>query len=1055
MSKTTSSPVGVINYNTSQNSNFYHVTFRFLETKFIKLENPNVTEPRGRFKYQFPKLPVTLPFQKTNTIVFNFLLVNQDPTDPIKIVPNGNTSGEFVCESDLIPIAAPYVQIKAVLSSPRLSGFKKSKPEKARTDLKEYLVYYKLVEISKIDLLPGTSFDKFTLSFILEKELLIQHPSQRADIVKVCEYHTRINGQVQKVYNILKLKDHSVFSPVYTKYLSDSGHTMDKNLFDIISWCPNIKYAALSSSLNRALIIKFKDECLKDPIETYFFNPIIGNSRLKTDASFVSNMVVDLGDLKSWINLFSNPEYATLFNIPKTRYVNTNYIIIKQDIFLQFLFKNPEYIEFAKRIQKMIIALKKLNVSSSSSSQLYSGLDTIFYEPPDSNVNDAIDDLLKYNLIYRRVVPLADFPTSNIEYYKLHKHEWTVRIIFKGLKKIIDNFKKEQSLIKEGKFTDIEFNIVDDKELDGVFYGKFLSPFNDKQLLAFESIMTKKSPISCLTGGPGTGKTFLIKSIVTAFKIKQQCQKDYLVQFPNTNLLPTGNVLVLSYINTAASHLNEKGVEAYGIKALVADKTFQILSREFLINVKLVIIEEFSTFSEEIYAETLQYITSHCLNLIQIVHTYDSDQINPIEAGCPSKSIERVFIKNTIRLEKNFRVSENSTVLTKNAIAYQSTKPWFDVYEMDLDGKEILDIAPLSSMDISIPLMNQEKHKEPLTFIPESGSFYIKNLDATKRFPLWYLKNENMSSVLHSTQFICFQNVLIDSINETMDVEIRKKLQSGKNIGGWHLDTFCYEKVRGTPLASQCRGELKIEGFYTGQKLMFLKKIQNETSLVAKMIFLNRGGPGVDINCTFKTSSVINGKLVRIKSIFKYLPGLNEIHKLSHSGKHNNTDNYSILLECIPINDDPWENIVKEHFKLEEKIPLVPMMSTLKSKEIITDKNCIADMPFYQPYLDNMFKDSVFIHIQKGKGITPNIICPAWAISVDKYQGRQNDTVVLSLMPNDGSCFSKEHGYVALTRAKKRLIICGPITQLYRMAKKTVQNRHTDLDMRIRELNLF
>jgi ATP-dependent exoDNAse (exonuclease V) alpha subunit len=68
-----------------------------------------------------------------------------------------------------------------------------------------------------------------------------------------------------------------------------------------------------------------------------------------------------------------------------------------------------------------------------------------------------------------------------------------------------------------------------------------------------------------------------------------------------------------------------------------------------------------------------------------------------------------------------------------------------------------------------------------------------------------------------------------------------------------------------------------------------------------------------------------------------------------------------------------------------------------------------------------------------------------WAVTVDKYQGAQCDTFILSITEKDAQTFSREHGNVALTRAEQRFIMCGSLNCLSILSCKQANRRRTDL----------
>lgn len=1071
-------PKGSPSFNTSESTKYFHVTFRFLKILFHRLENPSILSGQGKYKYISPGGKIEAPFIKTNYVMFTFVVVNQDPSDPMKLVPNGFTSESFVCGTDLMPFLVPYVNFNVTLKRSGTpfsnSNNNKNQPTKAAT--KEFINPYILTEIKKFDMVSSSELDLIMIKYIFEVEMKVVDDILKDSLIKVCELKELKNGRLTTKYNINNLSKQPTSSICHIQYEAlkkNSLLTMDLTIMDVITWCPNIKLnSILESATNRELLVSFKKECLQNPIQTFFFNSVIGNPKITENSRLKSLLMSDLKDQLDWLNLFSNLKYHVLFSVPRTKYTNIAFVVIKRDIFYHYLSKNREHKEAFEKIKKMYSSLKKLNKVSSTSSQ--NVLDTIFLEPPDAEVDECMEDLLKYKLIYKHELPFPDSPGYTIPFYKTHKNEWISRTIELGIKKILQNFECEKILLKNGTKVDVEFEVDGPSDSSSNNSNKVL---NDTQIEVLNQIMNKKKSILCLTGGPGTGKTHVIKTLVKSFHTKQNLIAEFVEKSPDQSktLLSCGNVLVISYVNTAASNLNEAGIAAYGIKALIADLSFKMISKNFLNDVKLVIIEEFSNFSEDVFSETCNYFMMRCPNLTQVVFVYDSDQINPIDPGCPSKSLEKAFSDSVIRLTTNYRVQDEYSSLLKNAQSYKSVKPWFDVCDIYLEPEKsaptpslhplvtkymTTSTTPTSSQSPWSPLVSSSINNT-LTSIPEVGTFRIADKDAPTKFVDWFLKHESTGSILQETQFLCFQNVLIDSLNEKLDNGILKKnSENGKSL----FPNFACEALEGMPISKNCKGKLKCKTIYTGQKIIFLENLPQKSTVQCSIVGLTPTSPIIE--CYLNLVGVVKGKIVRVKRIFKYYIGLKKMYRIKGDNRYKSQigGEYTLILECIPVNDNSWSETFAKHYEKEEQFPEIIVSSenqnisngddTLEEvKDIFTKgEDWYCPNKNHQMFLNKAFSGSFFIQINPNSGITPNLVAPAWAMSVDKAQGRQNDTIVLNLMPNDGNCFTNEHGYVALTRAKKRLIICGSISTIFQMAKKPIQTRYTDLDRRLKKL---
>ena len=1040
-------------------------------------------------------------------VSFEFHLIKQDKDDPIKLIPNGASSGQFVGESNVLPTYAPYVVFQVVMTQDQKKEkqvtidtvWKKSAKhalKKSSTDI----IYYTIREVISHTFVPGDSLTNRMLNFILQQELQVNNKAVLLDVVQFCEKTSR-HSQVKK-YDILKLRDHSNFKHIFQKYERESFHALGKTSLEAAAWCPLIKTNTLQDSVGKELLIEFKNECLKDPIETFFFGSIVVNPRVRAIGVLEDQLKQEVKSTSpTWENLFANAKYHHLFNQPKEAYSNLC-VNINQKCFLDWLLRNPSFKETGERIQNMVHALTTIRKYMMRGSRR----DSIFYEAPSVEAEDQMALLEKYHLIYKhsRSVPGFRGETIQLSYYKLHKQEWILRGIMAGLKLIHTNHTENKRQISEGKVLSTTIDVVDNSpssnlqndvktvDLPNPLVGRDL---DEKQGAFIANALSKKFPVMCLTGPPGTGKTHIIRMLFRLFNQCKQEEARFVSTDPSIPYLPMGNIMAVSYVNTAASQLQQYGIPAYGICALSADKNFKLVSESFLAETRILVVEEFSNFSEEAFSLVMQFVATRCKKVDLMILVYDPDQINPIDPGNPSKCMEKIYPQATTRLAMDFRVNidPECQVLVENARQYKVNH----VLVGDFTFKEIL-LSPSTntvasfptflapSTPIIMPFINSTPWLSKTTTtvtatsttpstitLPEKGAIHILDVDAPTICAKWLIENEEPGKILQGTQFLCFQNVLIDSLNDFLDHKIHLLLSGHRKT---KFPFFADLDVTQTSLYKSCTEPPRLKTFYLGQKILFTENIVERHEFKgASITFAN----GKTIHgCTFRTAGVLNGGLARIKGVYKYYKHTKTlVHVQSGENTSTNTsqnEDFALVLNCISPTDDSWEEIVAKHYT-PSPFPLIlgklnttnvqgNLQSGLKKLFASDDGDvvhtnqeksitpCTAADSKFQSFVDSVFNNSFLVLVKKTGGITLSVIGPAWALSVDKYQGRQAETVVLNLLPNDGSYFTKEHGYVGISRARKRFILCGPLEQLQKMSRKEPQERDTDFVERIKKV---
>lgn len=157
-----------------------------------------------------------------------------------------------------------------------------------------------------------------------------------------------------------------------------------------------------------------------------------------------------------------------------------------------------------------------------------------------------------------------------------------------------------------------------------------------------------KEPISILTGGPGTGKTTIVKGILSLYK----------------DFYPAARIALCAPTGRAAKRLAQlSDANATTIHSLLK---WDLESNTFLKNSKdpldydLLIVDEFSMVDQWLFYHLL--FASKQISKILLIG--DEDQLPSVGAGCVLKDLIASSCLPVLRLEKIFRQSEGSDVVT-------------------------------------------------------------------------------------------------------------------------------------------------------------------------------------------------------------------------------------------------------------------------------------------------------------------------------------------------------------------------------------------------------
>lgn len=163
--------------------------------------------------------------------------------------------------------------------------------------------------------------------------------------------------------------------------------------------------------------------------------------------------------------------------------------------------------------------------------------------------------------------------------------------------------------------------------------------------------------ITILTGGPGTGKTTTLKTLVEAYNGNYEHRSICLAA-------PTGKAA-----RRLTEAIGDGRYDAHTLDSLIWKYKFSGQK----IDIDLCIIDESSMLSIETFKEFLKYI-----NPLQIILVGDTDQLPSIGAGNILHDLIAMGLP-TARLTRNFRSDEGSTInYNANVIRNKSTEFKFD-----------------------------------------------------------------------------------------------------------------------------------------------------------------------------------------------------------------------------------------------------------------------------------------------------------------------------------------------------------------------------------------
>jgi exodeoxyribonuclease V alpha subunit len=231
-------------------------------------------------------------------------------------------------------------------------------------------------------------------------------------------------------------------------------------------------------------------------------------------------------------------------------------------------------------------------------------------------------------------------------------------------------------------------------------------------------LMSIKNKVSIITGGPGVGKTTIVKGIIQVAK---------LLNSKITLCAPTGR---------AAKRLSEtSGLEAKTIHRLLEYKPGQgpKYNAEYTLDTDFLIIDETSMVDVVLMNALLKAIPNHA----QVLFVGDVDQLPSVGAGNVLGDMINSIIIPTSRLTEIFRQAQTSKIITnahlinKGEMPYYNNKSGDDFFFINLDEPDDILNRILSIMADKLPkLYNLNSLTDIQVLVPmNKGTLGVKNLN--------------------------------------------------------------------------------------------------------------------------------------------------------------------------------------------------------------------------------------------------------------------------------------------------------------------------------------
>lgn len=279
-------------------------------------------------------------------------------------------------------------------------------------------------------------------------------------------------------------------------------------------------------------------------------------------------------------------------------------------------------------------------------------------------------DRVSYGIIY--VLENLSFTTGNTytSYEELTNYSKKVlnideNTIIKGLSKLVnlgkiiidgnkyilmESYNSEMYIAKRLTVLSREYNNISYEEEISNIEEKLGCIFNKEQKQAIETSFN--SNFSIITGGPGTGKTKVIKAITSLYKIINNLSRKDLLE----------SLVLLAPTGRASKRMSmESGLPSYTIHRFLKwqkeENTF-LINEENKSDAKLVIIDEASMLDNDLFYNLLLGLKANC----KIIMIGDYNQLPSVGAGQVLKDLIESDCLPVTYLKKLYRQASNSNI---------------------------------------------------------------------------------------------------------------------------------------------------------------------------------------------------------------------------------------------------------------------------------------------------------------------------------------------------------------------------------------------------------